>query len=215
MKFRSLRTKFIWLSCYSAILVCCKEQPKEMEVDERRELCQYDDPNIFKNSYETILGTQPLSWRRVNRTDFRLLNYAVGNATEVAVGQVDGGGVLANLNRWEREFGQDVMEDLSGLATIKMFGERDAYVIQLKGLFQKKMSGMPVKAEGWAVTGIICDIGNGSLVTVKMMGPEDEVKAEQESLMDFAKSIRINSLQRVKERSKKVDGVNQSKKGGY
>ena len=215
MKFRTLRTKFIWLSCYSAMLVSCKQLPKEVEVDERRELCQYDDPTVFKNSYDAILGTQPVSWRRVSRTDFRLLNYAAGNATEIAVGQVEAGGILANLNRWEREFGQDVMGDLSGLETIEMFGGREAYVIQLEGTFQKKMSGMPVKADGWAVTGVICDIGGGSLVTVKMMGPVEEVKAEQENLMNFARSLRINSLQEVKERSKEVGGADESKKGGY
>jgi len=64
----------------------------------------------------------------VNRTEFRLLNYAVGNDTEVAVGQVEAGGVLANMNRWRGEFGLDGLVDLEGLEQIQMFGGLDAYV---------------------------------------------------------------------------------------
>ena len=79
------------------------------------------------------------------------------------------------MNRWKREFEQEVLEDVSGLETIEMFGGREAQVIQLRGTFQSKMAGMPVKPKGWAVTGIICDVSGGSLITIKMMGPEAEV----------------------------------------
>ncbi|MGJ8656878.1 MAG: hypothetical protein ACSHX6_10555 [Akkermansiaceae bacterium] len=169
---------------------------------------------MFKNNYESLVGTQPLEWRRVNRTEFRILNYAVGGSTEVAVGQVDGGGVLANMNRWKREFELEVLKDVSGLETIEMFGGREAQVIQLKGTFQKKMAGMPMKAEGWAVTGIICDVGGGSLVTIKMMGPEAEVVDQQGNLMKFAETLRINDLQTPDERSKK-DAKVEKTEGGY
>lgn len=214
MKLRSFIIRFFGLSCFSGMMVSCKQLPKEMEVVERRDLCQYDDISVFKNNYESLVGTQPLDWRRVNRTEFRILNYAARESTQIAVGQVDGGGVLGNLNRWKREFEQEVLEDVSGLETITMFGVREAQVIQLRGTFQKKMSGMPVKAEGWAVTGIICDVFGGSLITIKMMGPEDEVEAQQENLMNFAKSLGINDLQKPSERSKKDSKVDTTE-GGY
>ena len=85
MKFRSLIISVIGLACFSGMMVSCKQLPKEMEVVEQRELCQYDDVSVFKNNYEPLVGTQPLDWRRVNRTEFRILNYAVGDATQVAV----------------------------------------------------------------------------------------------------------------------------------
>lgn len=214
MKFKSLISRFLGLACLSGMTLSCKQLPKEMEVVERRELCQYDDVSVFKNNYESLVGTQPLEWRRVNRTEFRILNYAVGGSTEVAVGQVDGGGVLANMNRWKREFELEVLKDVSGLETIEMFGGREAQVIQLKGTFQKKMAGMPMKAEGWAVTGIICDVGGGSLVTIKMMGPEAEVVDQQGNLMKFAETLRINDLQTPDERSKK-DAKVEKTEGGY
>ncbi|MFT5905649.1 MAG: hypothetical protein ACI9E1_001249 [Cryomorphaceae bacterium] len=197
------------------MLVSCKELPKEVEVVERRELCQYDNPAVYRGSYTSWMGTQPLSWRKVNHTEYRLLNYAAGEATQIAVGQVNGGGILANLNRWKREFGQEVLENLDGLETFEMLDGRKAYVIQLRGTFQKKMAGMPVKAEDWGVTGVICDVSGGTLVTVKMMGPEAEVEVEQENLINFAKSLRLNSLQTPSERSKKGNTKDKAEGGGY
>ncbi len=197
------------------MLVSCKELPKEVEVVERRELCQYDDLAVYKSSYSSWMGTQPLSWRKINHTEFRLLNYAVGEATQIAVGQVNGGGILANLNRWKREFDQEVLENLDGLETFEMLDGRKAYVIQLRGTYKTKMSGMPFKEEGWGVTGVICDVSGGSMVTVKMMGPEAEVEAEQENLINFAKSLRLNSLQAPSERSKKDTTKDNAEGGGY
>ncbi len=215
MKFRSLISKVVSMFLPLVMLVSCKELPKEVEVVERRELCQYDDLAVYKSSYSSWMGTQPLSWRKINHTEFRLLNYAVGEATQIAVGQVNGGGILANLNRWKREFDQEVLENLDGLETFEMLDGRKAYVIQLRGTFQKKMSGMPVKAEDWGVTGVICDVSGGSLVTVKMMGPKAEVEAEQENLINFAKSLRLNILQAPSERSEKDNTKDNAEGGGY
>lgn len=214
MKIKKTISNICCFTCVIGFFSSCKKLPRVVEIDERRELCQYDDVTVFKNSYDQILATQPLEWRRVNRTEFRLLNYAVGNDTEVAVGQVEAGGVLANMNRWRGEFGLDGLVDLEGLEQIQMFGGLDAYVIRIKGTFQKKMSGMPVKVEEAAVTGVICDIGDGALITVKMMGPEDEVMAEQDNLMRFSESIRMNTLQEPSERSKQGADINKTK-GGY
>ncbi len=215
MKLKSLISKVSSMFLPLVMLVSCKELPKEVEIVERRELCQYDNPAVYRSSYSPWLGTQPLSWRMVSATEFRLLNYAAGEATQIAVGQVNGGGILANLNRWKREFDQEALENLDGLETFEMLDGRKAYVIQLKGTFQKKVSGMPVKVEGWAVTGVICDVFGGSLVTVKMMGPEEEVMAQQENLMNFAKSLRMNELQTPSERSKKEKTKVKAEGGGY
>ena len=215
MKMKTFITKISFLLVPTIMLVSCKELPKEMEISERRELCQYDNPSVYRSGYELWLGTQPLSWRKVNQTEFRLLNYAAGEATQIAVGQVNGGGILANLNRWKREFNQEALENLDGLETIEMLDGKKAYVIQLKGEYQTKMAGMPVKAEGWAVTGVICDVSGGSLVTVKMMGPEEEVMAQQENLMNFAKSLRKNELQTPNERSEDNRAEDKAEGGGY
>ncbi len=215
MKLLPFTTKLASMSIPLVLMVSCKELPEEVEVTDRRELCQYDKPEVYSSSYSSWIGKQPISWRQVSGTDFRLLNYAAREATEIAVGQVNGGGELANLNRWKREFNQEVLANLDGLETFEMMDGKTAYLIQLRGEFQKKVAGMPVKAEGWAVTGVICEAQDGSLVTVKMMGPEEEVKAEQENLIQFAKSLRFNKLQTPSERSKKKDGKDMIKKDGY
>ncbi|MFT6793038.1 MAG: hypothetical protein ACJAR1_001028 [Rubritalea sp.] len=215
MKLKSNISKIVSLVMLAVTLVSCKELPKEVEVVERRELCQYDDPAVYRSSYHSWIGKQPLKWRKVSQTEFRLLNYAAGEATQIAVGQVNGGGILANLNRWKREFDQEVLENLDGLETFEMLDGRKAYVVQLRGTFQKKMSGMPVKAEDWGVTGVICDVSGGSLVTVKMMGPEVEIETEQENLINFAKSLRLNILQTPTERSKKDTTEDKADGGGY
>ncbi len=215
MKLRSLISKIVSMVLPVVMLVSCKELPKEVEVVERRELCQYDDPSVYRSSYSSWKGSQPLKWRKINHTEFRLLNYAAGEATQIAVGQVNGGGILANLNRWKGEFDQEALENLDGLETFEMLDGRKAYVIQLRGTFKKKMSGMPVKAEDWGVTGVICDVSGGTLVTVKMMGPEEEVEAEQENLINFAKSLRLNTLQAPAETSKKDSTKDNAEGGGY
>jgi hypothetical protein len=214
MKLKSLISNIASMSIPLVMLVSCKELPKEVEIVEQRELCQYDDPAVYKSSYTSWIGSQPLSWRKISPTEFRRLNYAAGEATQIAVGE-SGGGVLPNLNRWIREFDQEVLENLDGLETFEMLDGRKAYVIQLRGTFQTKMSGMPVKKEGWAVTGIICDVYEGSLVTVKMMGPEAEVEAEQENLINFAKSLRLNTLQKPNERSETDVTKDEAEEGGY
>lgn len=204
MKRITIISKSLCIAGLSGVLVSCKKIPQEVEITEQRELTQYDDPTVFKSSYDVVIAKkQPLEWRRVSGTEFRLLNYAAGSATEIAVGRVGAGGLLANFNRWEREYGaEDVMQDISGLKKVTML-ERDASMIQLKGEFQRKVGGMPVKFEGWATTGVICDIGGGVLVTVKMMGPEEEVAAQHNNFMEFLQDLRVNSMQEPSERSKK------------
>ena len=205
MKRRPFISKFMCYSCLLASLVSCKDIPKEVEISEQRELTQYDDPTVFKTGYDVIIAKkQPLEWRRVSGTEFRLLNYAAGESTEIAVGRVGAGGLLANFNRWEREYGvsnEDVMTDLSRLKRVTLLG-RDAYMIELKGFFQRKVAGQAMKFEGWATTGVICDVGGGVLVTVKMMGPEEEVASQQDNFMNFLKDLKINTMQEPSERSK-------------
>ena len=216
MKRRPFISKFMCYTCLSGVLVSCKELPKEVEITEQRELTQYDDPTVFKTGYDRIIAkTQPLEWRRVNGTEFRVLNYAAGESTEIAVGIVGAGGLLANFNRWEREYGaqnEEVMTSLSGLQRVIMMG-REAYMIQLKGFFQKKVAGQLMKFEGWSTTGVICDVGEGVLVTVKMMGPEAEVVAQQDNFMDFLQNLKINPIQEPSERSKKGLKIEEVKSG--
>ncbi len=215
MKFKLLIGKFFSVVPFVVLLASCEEVPDVVEVVERRELCQYDDPKVYRSGYSSWVGDQPLHWRRVNGTRYRLLNYAVGEATEVAVGQVNGGGVLANLNRWRGEFGEGALQSLDGLERFEMLEGREAYAIRLKGSFKKKVAGMPVKAEGWGVNGVICDVGGGVMVTIKMMGPEEEVDVEYENLIEFAKNLRFNYLQEPSERSKKNGSMDKSDGGGY
>ncbi len=214
MKRITMISKSLCITCLASALVSCKRMPKEVEITEQRELTQYDDPTVYKSIYDVVIAKkQPLDWRRVSGTEFRLLNYAAGESTEIAVGRVGAGGLLANFNRWEREYGtEDVITDISGLKKVMLL-EREASMIQLNGEFQKKLGGMPVKYQGWATTGVICDVGGGVLVTVKMMGPEEEVAAQHENFMEFLKNIKINPMQEPSERSKKGLKIEEVKSG--
>lgn len=214
MNFQMLTGKVLGSVLLITMLISCKDQPKEVEITERRELTQYDNPSVYRSGYEKWAPTQPLEWRRIARTKFRQLNYAAGEATQIAVGQSNGG-VLANLNRWRGEFSQDALENLDDVESFEMLGKQKAYVVKLKGTYQTKMGGRTVNAENWAVTGVICDLFGGSVLTIKMMGPEAEVMAEQENLMKFAKSMRINKLQTPSERSKENKKEEVNKEGSY
>lgn len=98
----------------------------------------------------------------------------------------DGGGMVANLNRWRTQMGLEpaTEEELLALPTIKLFG-RDASFLELEGSF----AGMDgVEATGYGLLGTLISTPQAT-VFVKMTAPMDVIKAEREAFFQFCDSL--------------------------
>lgn len=173
---------------------CKKEFPHEVEITEPRELTQFDTNELQRpqtNSFKTI---QPLSWRRVGMTEFRLLNYRAGKSTEIAVGTASGS-PKANIDRWYRQFKVEPIADLASLKTDPVLGS-NSYLVDLTGEFSANMGGIAVKQNDWAIVGIITVLGPRDILTLKMTGPVSEVAAEKANFLAFAKNLGFVTLEK-------------------
>jgi hypothetical protein len=179
-------------------LVSCKKTPLEVTSTETRPLTTKDgEVKLFASSDERFRGSSaspyvdeaPQDWLARPASQFRLLNYAFGASGrgEVYV-SVSQGTVLDNANRWRKQFALvDLTPDeLEKLPTVALLGQ-PARWIEAKGVYASGMGKAPT--EGFALAGLIAKVGN-DIVTIKMVGPEDEVRAQLEPLRQYAKTLR-------------------------
>ncbi|MBK1855021.1 hypothetical protein JO972_08625 [Verrucomicrobiaceae bacterium 5K15] len=175
--------KAMLLMVLSVLAVSCRKAPEAVEVTETRELTMWDDGT------DPLIAPMPPEWRQIPSTQLRLYNYRFGEGSqggEVYVSRARGG-VLPNVNRWLAQFGKPEIDSLDDLPKIKVLG-LDAVVVSASGRFGGGM-GKPAQ-ENAAVLGVIADHGSG-LLTVKMIGPADQVAAERERMLKFCESLRI------------------------
>ena len=96
---------------------------------------------------------------------------------------------MDNANRWLKQFGRDAMNDetYNSLEKIPVAGVEGVWV-EAEGAYG---SGMGADAKpGYALAGVIADVG-GQILTVKMVGPKNEVDAEKKPLRDFIGTLRM------------------------
>lgn len=142
-----------------------------------------------KASASAVSGTAPEGWTALPAKQFRDLNYKFGRSGEgEAYVTLAMGSVKDNVNRWFRQFGRDPLSpaEMEGLETIRLAGT-EGVLVEATGTYEPGMGGAPAKP-GYGLAGVIADVG-GKIVTVKMVGPEDEVSAERENLKKFARSL--------------------------
>jgi len=171
----------------------CKKVPEEVTITDTRELCQFDYDEMQRLQQNPLWAKQPITWRRVPRTKFRVLNYRAGKQSEIAVGEARGS-VPANVSRWYGQLQQTFSGDLSELKTLEMLDGVTGYIVDVKGKFLVgKMAGTAVEKKDWALYGVICKLPSGGIITIKMTGPAAEVEKEKANLIRFAKSLKIIS----------------------
>lgn len=177
----------------------CEKSGERMLVEESRGKTSKDvTPKMFATSAERfsdikpgpVEGTAPKSWLVLSAKQFRLLNYRFGESGlgEVYV-SISSGGVMDNANRWLKQFGRDAMNDetYNSLEKIPVAGVEGVWV-EAEGAYG---SGMGADAKpGYALAGVIADVG-GQILTVKMVGPKNEVDAEKKPLRDFIGTLRM------------------------
>lgn len=96
----------------------------------------------------------------------------------------DGGGNLDNVNRWRKQLGLDEEASLDKYPKVEVLGRESLY-IKLSGKF-KGMDGKTL--EDAAIIGVIADLRFQTLF-IKLVGPKDEVLAEEETFKKFISSI--------------------------
>ena len=197
----SPKMKKIRLSLLAVIpfLASCGEKESRVKIEETRGLTDRDrEPKLFATSDERfrdvkpspVQGDAPDSWLALPAAQFRELNYRFG---ESGLGEVyvslSGGSVNDNVNRWIRQFGRDPLSqaDLAALDKISI-AETEGVWVEAAGNYA---AGMGQEARpGYALAGVIAEVA-GRILTVKMVGPEQEVKKEKGMLKGFAASLRM------------------------
>ena len=188
------------ITAFSAFLaplllcVSCHESERSISVSETREL------TLFDRKYPgNIKDVPPLEWRRIPGTQMRILNYVAGpdDSVQLFLGQ-SGGGVLGNANRWLGQFGVARAESLDAFETVVVL-DVESYLIEAQGDFGGGMGQKPQEDHG--LLGLILPQTGESVITIKMTGPEDAVKAERDRFLAYVQSITFNGPQILEEKS--------------
>lgn len=175
------------------------EEKKEVTVTETRKVTTRDGtPKLFATSDERfrdakpspVKGDTPDGWLVLPAQQFRLLNYRFGTSGtgEVWV-SISQGSVLDNVNRWLHQFGGEAL-DAAGLAKLPpvMVAGSPGVWVAAEGDYAGGMNA-PTKP-GFALAGAVASVG-GQILTVKMVGPKDEVQAAKAALEGFTRSLRM------------------------
>jgi hypothetical protein len=118
------------------------------------------------------------------------LNYRFG---ESGTGEVwvslASGSVADNVNRWLGQFGATPLDGdgMKQLRTVSLAGSQGVWV-EAEGTYNGGMGAEP--KSGQALAGVIA-MANGSILTVKMVGPKAEVAAAKSDLEAFVASLKL------------------------
>lgn len=198
------KTAFILL-LLSIILGCGGEKPKEItevrSVDPAPEVA-VDNPAVptpaapSGNTGATgrFQWELPDGWTAKPPTPMRAANFALAASPEsecyISVLAGTGGGVEANINRWQGQMGQPSLspEEVAALPVLSMLGESATYV-EIAGEFR----GMGSAAQSdYMMLGVVCPLGNET-VFVKMTGPAAVIQAEKDNFKAFCSSLQQES----------------------
>ncbi len=132
----------------------------------------------------------PAGWTREDRA-VRAVNFRLGASGEsecyVTVLGGDGGGLEANLNRWQSQLGLTALTqaEIESLRRVVVLGA-ETPLFEGYGSFSG-MGGTDRSSAGMLGT---VSLLQGHSVFIKMVGPETEIRAERENFLRFAQSLR-------------------------
>jgi len=134
----------------------------------------------------------PHRWQLQPDLPMRLVSYLTGDRrlTEcyITILAGDGGGIAANVNRWYGQMARPALSEnkIKQLDKLHIL-EQHATLVEIKGDF----SGMvgPTRPD-YMLLGVLSQIPE-KLVSIKMIGPENEVQKERENFIKFCKSLKF------------------------
>ncbi|MBK1825905.1 hypothetical protein [Haloferula rosea] len=189
-----------------AVLGACKRE--EVTASGKRELTMRDENLVLDADNDARFGqgrmpapepteapespfvaeVVPDGWTTAPGSAFRLLNYKFGTAGEAYL-SISRGGVLENVNRWLGQFDAEAVDQagLEAMESVDLAGHQGVWV-KADGNFGGAMGKQA--QEAWSLRGVVTE-GPKGLVTVKLLGPTEEVKAEEERLRAFVGGLRL------------------------
>ena len=135
---------------------------------------------------EMLAWTPPAGWKRGEPKTMRETTYfADGAECWVTLLPGDGGGLLANLNRWCTQMGAQQLTDgdLAKLERVPMHGSEGVIVRLARGASATAAAGSD------ALLGAVCILDGRSLF-VKMTGPAAAVDGQKAAFTEFCRSLR-------------------------
>jgi hypothetical protein len=195
-----MKAYVVYLLASAVTFSSCEKKAEVVTVTETRTATTRDtSPKLFATSDERfrdakpspVKAETPQGWRQLPASQFRILNYRFG---ETGMGEVwvslSAGSVLDNVNRWLKQFsaGPVDLATLEKLPTAKIADTTGTFVTA-SGDYEGGM-GAAIKP-GFALAGIVASLSDGSILTVKMVGPKAEVEAARPTLESFAQTLKM------------------------
>lgn len=186
------------LALLLAACISCQEKNSEVTVTETRQLTTKDVPpkldatsdERFRDARPSpVQGTAPEGWLAQPATQMRFLNYRFGESgMGEAYVSISAGSILDNVNRWLGQFAADPM-DASGIEKLKKLpiAGTSGVLVTASGTYASGMGAPP--REGYGLAGIIAEI-DGQILTIKLVGPEAEVREALPALESFASKLK-------------------------
>lgn len=179
-------------------LCACRKEAEITLTESRRTTSRDAVPKLFATNDERFRGAKedspvqgetPEGWREAPPSQFRVLNYKFGSGAEAYV-SLASGNVLDNVNRWLGQFSAKSLDakGLDALQKVEIAGVTGVWV-EAEGAFNGGPMGGGQHAD-YALAGIVA-VRNGSIVTLKMTGPKEEVAANKAKLAAFAKTLKF------------------------
>jgi len=144
------------------------------------------DPPPSADASSWVYKLPAEDWKVAAARPFREVNLIFGEGE--TVGEVYlttiGGDLKGNIDRWYRQFGEEP-QPLDALSQVKVLGQ-SGYLVEAKGSYNPGMGRPP--AEGKALLGLVAP-NQGQLLTIKMIGPAEEVARRREEFLQFVASL--------------------------
>ena len=197
-----MKNASMWLLAGLLVLPGCEKKAQggdEVTVTETRRLTTADEaPKLFATSDERfrdakpspVKGDLPEGWRTAPPNQFRMLNYRFGDSGKgEAWVTLASGSVLDNVNRWFGQFGKPAIDQagLDAMEHADAAGGHGVWV-EAEGEYNGGMGAPP--QSGFALAGVIVAV-NGQILTVKMIGPKDEVINARPALEKLVASLTL------------------------
>lgn len=148
--------------------------------------------------FDTLTLTIPAAWKsvapksRIIEREFSLiLDTPEEPKTRVTL-MAAGGGVDANIKRWEGQFSGDVASKTDKFSV----ADQTVHLVQLSGTYKETMGGGPfsggksVMQDDYAMLGGIIEMKDGKQYFIKMIGPKSEVEPQTDAFKKMLKEMK-------------------------
>lgn len=143
------------------------------------------DDSLPMGNAQGLSWTAPQGWQQAPEKPMRVVSFLPQDGIDcyVAVLDGDGGGALANFNRWRGQMGREPIREMEfdALPRILVLGTQ-APLLEIEG---------EGESAGKKMLGLVAQV-HGRSVFLKMTGPVDAIERERENFRVFAASLREN-----------------------